>query len=237
MPDSETHGSGINGAATSGRHCVLLFGGSFDPVHNGHVVLARLFMQIFDADLLRLIPAGNPWQKPVLQASAADRSEMLRLAFADQAMPFMIDQQEIERNGPSYSIDTVQAIRSKLGNEVCLIFIIGADQLVQLDSWYQWKELFDYVHLGVAARPGATLDMQHISPAVATEFSQRHGSREQVLASAHGLIYLLSDLAIDISSTAIRIALQTTIRSAPAAVPELPSAVLDYIQYHHLYQN
>lgn len=232
MLDSEIHKSAGKHVAMARRQCVLLFGGSFDPVHNGHVALARLFMQTFNADLLRLIPAGDPWQKPALQADPVQRSEMLRLAFADQAMPFVLDLQEIERRGPSYSIDTVQTIRTELGRDVCLILITGADQLMQLHSWHRWRELFDYVHLGVAARPGTTLNMDQAPVAVAAQVAQRQGSRAQILASAHGLIHLLPDLAINISSTAIR----AVLREGQTAVPELPSAVLDYIQHHHLYQ-
>lgn len=261
VPDTEIDQPAGNRVAIARRQCVLLFGGSFDPVHNGHVELARRFMQTFNADLLRLIPAGNPWQKPALQANPVERSEMLRLAFADQAMPFVLDLQEIERRGPSYSIDTMQAIRTELGREASLILILGADQLVQLDSWQRWRELFDYVHLGVAARPGISLNPDQMSAEVAAQVAQRHASRAQILASAQGLIYLLPDLAIHISSTVIRASIraatretsqaaspaasraanqatnQAVLRVGETAVPELPGAVLDYIQHHHLYQN
>lgn len=215
------------------RPCIALLGGSFDPVHNGHVALAEYFVKLFAPDLLRIIPAGNPWQKHGLQASAAHRVEMVRRAFDRQAVPVTIDTQEIERAGATYTIDTLRAVRAELGPEVCLLFLMGADQLQQLDTWQGWRELFDYAHLCAASRPGFAVDAAQVPAAVAAEFARRHASPEQIHRAAHGLAYLAPNLAVDISSTVIRAALQQGER--PASL--VPDTVLDYIQQHHLYRN
>lgn len=215
------------------RYCLALLGGSFDPVHNGHVALAEYFVELFAPDLLRIIPAGNPWQKHGLQASAPDRVEMVRRAFGRQAVPVAIDYQEIERSGATYTIDTLRAVRAEVGPDVCLLFLMGADQLQQLNTWQGWRELFDYAHLCAASRPGFAVDAAQVPAEVAKEFMRRRGTLEQIHAAPHGCAYLASNLAVDISSTAIRAALHRGER--PASL--VPDGVLDYIQQHHLYQS
>lgn len=213
--------------------CIALLGGSFDPVHNGHVALADYFIDLFRPDLLRIIPAGNPWQKHGLQASPADRLEMVRRAFDRQTVPVMLDTQEIERPGATYTIDTLRAVRAELGPEPSLLFLMGADQLQQLDTWQGWRELFDYANLCAASRPGFAVDAAQVPAAVAAEFARREASPEQIRNTPHGMACLGTNLAVDISSTAIRKALQQG--SRPASL--VPAGVLDYIQQHHLYQS
>jgi nicotinate-nucleotide adenylyltransferase len=220
-------------SARKQRPCLALLGGSFDPVHNGHVALAEYFVELFQPDLLRVIPAGNPWQKHGLQAPAADRVEMVRRAFDQQTVPVAIDYQEIERSGATYTIDTLRAIRAEVGPDACLLFLMGADQLQQLNTWQGWRQLFDYAHLCAASRPGFAVDAAQVPQEVTDEFARRRGTLEQIHAAPHGLAYLASNLAVDISSTAIRAALQHGER--PESL--VPDAVLDYIQHHHLYQN
>lgn len=219
--------------ARASRPCLALLGGSFDPVHNGHVALAEYFVRLFRPDLLRIILAGNPWQKHALQASAADRVEMVRRAFDRQTVPVVIDTQEIERAGATYTIDTLRAVRAEVGPDACLLFLMGADQLQQLDTWQSWQQLFDYAHLCAAARPGFAVNAAQVPAAVADQFARRKGTLEQIHAAPHGLAYLAANLAVDVSSTAIRAALLRGER--PGSL--LPGGVLDYIQQHHLYQN
>ncbi len=211
--------------------CVALLGGSYDPVHCGHVALGTYFVQLLKADQLRVIPAGAPWQKDQLQATGEQRAAMLRLAFAEQDVPFVLDLQEIERAAPTYTIDTLRQLRSQFGAQTSLVFVIGADQLQRLASWHQWQQLFDYAHICVAARPG--FDMTRVAPEVAAEFARRQGTLEQLRNTPHGLIYLAKDFAADISATQIRTALQRG-ETANALIPEV---VLDYIKQHHLYKS
>lgn len=211
-------------------NCIAVLGGSFDPVHNGHLALAKYFTDLFAPTCLRVIPAGNPWQKQGLQAKAEDRVAMLELAFAAQKPAVIIDQQEIQRHTASYSIDTLRALRAELGPDTSILFLIGADQLQRLHTWRDWQQLFDYAHICAATRPGFALAA--MPEAVATEFTRRGATKETIRATPHGHCYIGKDLAIDISATEVRARLREG--AAPEAL--LPTAVLDYIQQHHLYQ-
>jgi nicotinate-nucleotide adenylyltransferase len=220
-------------SVTARPRCIALLGGSFDPIHNGHLALAQYFLERLKPDELRIIPAGNPWQKDNLQASSDDRVAMVQRAFDEQKIPVAIDLQEIRRHTATYSIDTLRAIRAEVGPETSLVFVLGADQLLQLDTWKEWQSLFDYAHICAASRPGFTLDATQIPQAVADEYKRRMGALDQIRSKPQGLTFLASDLDVDVSSTEIRAALQRSER------PEkwVPHAVLDYIEQHHLYKN
>jgi nicotinate-nucleotide adenylyltransferase len=215
------------------RRCVALLGGSFDPVHNGHIALGEYFVKLLLPDELRIIPTGNPWQKHGLQASAQDRVAMVQLAFDRQTVPVTIDRQEIERNTATYTIDTLRSVRTELGPEVSLLFLLGADQLQHLNTWEGWQELFNYAHICAASRPGFEIDASHVPEVVTNEFARRAGTPQQLRATTHGLTYIASDLAVDISATEIRSVLQCGRR--PDSL--IPARVLDYIKLHHLYQS
>lgn len=213
--------------------CVILLGGSFDPVHNGHIALGDYFVKLLNPDELRIIPAGRPWQKTGLQAAADHRIEMIRRAFDTQTIPVTVDEQEIRRDGATYTIETLRAIRSELGNQTSIVFLLGADQLHQLDTWQDWSKLFDLTHICAASRPGFTTDDSRIPPLVAREFARRAASPDRIRGTPHGLTYLASDLAVDISATQIRAAL----RRGELPRSQIPARVLDYIQQQHLYQS
>lgn len=216
------------------RRCIALLGGSFDPVHNGHLALADYLCGLLMPDELRLIPAGNPWQKQGLRASAQCRVEMLRRAFdgCARTLPVTLDLQEIERTTPTYTIDTLRALRAELGPDTSIVFLMGSDQLQQLHTWREWRQLFDYAHICAASRPGFVLDAEHLMDAVAHEFAQRTASIEHIRNTPHGSTHLACGLAVDISATQIRLALQQGGRLDRLVPPK----VLDYIQEHHLYQ-
>lgn len=215
------------------RRCVAILGGSFDPVHNGHVALGAYFYRVLQADELRIIPTGNPWQKACLQASPQDRVAMVIRAFEDQDLRIKIDRQEILRQGPTYTIDTLRALRTEQGSEASIAFLIGADQLGHLESWNSWQDIFQYAHVCAASRPGFATDGDEISASVSNVFTRRAGSPEQIRATPAGYGYLSSALALDISATTIRAAIAHDQR------PEklVPPAVLDYIEQHHLYKS
>ncbi len=215
------------------RPCIAVFGGSFDPVHNGHVALAKYFITLLTPDELRVIPAGNPWQKHGLEANAEQRVKMIQLAFCQQSALLVIDQQEIRRQTTTYTIDTLQALRSEWGPRASIVFLMGADQLQHLNTWQGWDRLFDYAHLGVASRPGFAMDESKLPAEVTRAFTCRAATPEQIRHSAHGLTYLARNLAVDISATEIRTALHNAKRSDTL----VPAAVLDYIAQHHLYKN
>lgn len=212
--------------------CVALLGGSFDPVHHGHVALASLFSTLLQPDQLRIIPAGNPWQKQGLHATGDQRVAMLALAFGAAGMTVTIDRQEIERSTPTFTIDTLRQVRAEVGKDASLVFLMGADQLQHLDTWRDWRHLFDLAHIAVAARPGYAMAQAALPSAVAQTFLLRQGSLDQLRSTPSGHTYLAQTLDVDISATQVRAALQR----GESANSLISPVVLDYIQQHNLYK-
>lgn len=217
----------------SARPCVALLGGSFDPPHAGHIALARYFATLLAPDALRIVPAGHPWQKQDLQTPAAHRVAMARLAFKGLPVPVVVDEQEVLRTGPTYTIDTLRAVRGELGAQASIAFLIGADQLEKLHTWKNWRQLFDYAHVCAASRPRFAFDAAHLPPEVARECARRAASAEQIRNSPHGLMFLAGGLQVDLSATGIR----TLLKNGEPAAGMLPAAVLDYAKRHHLYED
>ncbi len=212
--------------------CVALLGGSFDPVHRGHVALAELFAQLLHPDQLRIVPA-RPWQKGALGASDVDRVAMLELAFRDAAFPAVIDLREIERERPTYTVETLRALRAELGPDASIVFVMGADQLHKLDTWHEWRALFDLAHFAVAARPGFDLAQEALPPAVAAQLERRLAAPDQLRAAPAGLVCIGHTLAVDISATRVRNAIREGTDANALVAPQ----VLDYIQQHNLYKS
>lgn len=190
-----------------------LFGGSFDPPHLGHRALAETALQALQLDEVRWIPAGAPWQKTERAlAAAGHRAAMVRLAIAG-ALRFTLDERELHRAGPSYTIDTVREIRSEQP-DAALFLIVGQDQYARLHTWHEWSELLRRVTLAVAARDG-----QPPIPGAAV-MKQRHR------------IEVLSMPRIDVSATLVR---QRAAAGADLSALVGP-AVAGYIERHQLYR-
>jgi nicotinate-nucleotide adenylyltransferase len=145
----------------------------------------------------------------------------------------VLDMQEIERETPTYTVDTLRQLRDELGPQASLVFLMGADQLHKLDTWREWRTLFELANIGVAARPGFELAREALPEAVAQELNRRLATPEQVRESKAGLVCLAHTLALDISATQVRNAL----RAASDAGALLAPQVLDYIQQHNLYKS
>ena len=216
-----------------------LLGGSFDPPHNAHLAMADAFAVALCLDEIRFVPASQPWQKRGLFASCEEREAMLAAALAHHRAPhgrYLIDARELRRAGKTYTIATLEELRREVGADVSLVFLFGADQLVHLDTWKDWRRLWDYAHLAAATRPA--FDIRTMPPEVAYEWSSRLGDAEALRAQPSGRSYLLDDFAHDVSATDIRAAL---VAGDAAAISEtsrlVPSAVLDYIRANHLYRS
>jgi nicotinate-nucleotide adenylyltransferase len=218
---------------------VVVFGGSFDPVHQGHVDIARYFVERFVAQELRIIPAGQPWQKNGLIASAEQRCTMLALAFENlRSARLVIDQQEIRRatqHIASYSVDSLSALREEFGPETPIILVIGADQFHNLPSWKNWQTLFQLAHIVVAARPGYSVQIDQLDPALASIWLQASSTPEEMKKYSFGKTWIANDLAWDISATRIRDELQQQGQTRQTT-SLIPRKVLDYIQAHDLYK-
>lgn len=130
---------------------LAIFGGTFDPVHLGHLSVAWEASELLDADV-HLMPASVPPHRPPPIASALQRVAMLRAALHGQSR-LALDTRELEREGPSYTIDTLFELRAEQGARP-LVLLIGADAFAGLPSWHRWGELFDLAHIGVLSRPG-----------------------------------------------------------------------------------
>lgn len=131
----------------------VVFGGTFDPVHNGHLAVARAAADHFDAQV-HLLPAADPPHRPAPAVSAAQRVAMLELALRDQPR-LQLDTRELQRPGPSYSVDTLAQLRAELGPEAPLAWLVGEDAFAGLSQWHRWQELPGLAHWIIAQRPDA----------------------------------------------------------------------------------
>ncbi|HJP99721.1 MAG TPA: nicotinate-nucleotide adenylyltransferase [Rhodanobacteraceae bacterium] len=130
---------------------MAIFGGTFDPIHIGHLRAAWEASEALDAEV-RMVPAKTPPHRPQPVASAAERAAMLRAALAGQDR-LGLDLRELEREGPSYTFDTLTSLRGEFGRRRPLVVLIGADAFAGLSEWYRWLELFDLAHMCVLTRP------------------------------------------------------------------------------------
>ena len=135
---------------------LAILGGTFDPVHIGHLRVAWEAAEALDAEV-RLMPAHVPPHRPQPQASAAHRVAMLRLALAGQSR-LALDERELSRPGPSYTVDTLRELRREIGSQRPLLLLVGADAYAGLPSWHDWLELYALAHLVVLTRPGHAVE-------------------------------------------------------------------------------
>ena len=215
-----------------------ILGGTFDPVHLGHLRLAEEMREHFALTEVRFIPAGDPYQKTRADGSArrsitpaAQRMTMLRDALRPNPH-FTADEREMHRSGPSYSIETAVELRREFGASAALIWLVGSDTFLGMPTWQRWNELFDHVHVAIAERAGNTGWRNAMADALLEQFERRVTETAQdLIAAPAGRVAVVSMTALDISSTAVRAQLKAG-QSARYLVPE---SALDYIQQHQLY--
>jgi nicotinate-nucleotide adenylyltransferase len=208
-----------------------LLGGTFDPLHNAHLRLGVEALEALELDSVRWLPIGRPGHRDVPHASAEDRLAMLRLALAHDKR-FTIDEADLHSPQPSYTVNTLARLRRELGGTVPLALIIGADHLLALERWREWRRLFELAHLAVAQRPGHPITAQAMAPEVATEYMSRTAAACELAARPAGLVTVFQMTPLDISATAIRNAVAEGRRTRHL----LPDAVLDYITARGLYR-
>jgi nicotinate-nucleotide adenylyltransferase len=184
---------------------VGILGGSFDPVHNAHLAMARAALDALALAKVLWIPGGTPPHREAPRASGADRAAMVRLAIAGEPR-FELDERELRKSSPGYTVETLEDLHAGLGKHADLVLLIGADQYARLETWHRWRDLFALARIAVFARPGQDLD-----------------------PAKHVTVVPMAPL--DVSSTALR----ARIAAGDPPRGLLPDAVLDYIQIHRLY--
>lgn len=207
-----------------------LLGGTFDPVHFAHLRLAKVALECLALESVRWIPSGQPGHRGPPAAAVEHRLAMLRLAIADEPR-FALDAADALCDSPTYTVNTLVRLRTELGIEMPLVLIIGADQLLALNTWWEWKRLFNLAHIAVAQRPRFELQSDGLQGDVAIEFARRAGSPADLTASPAGCITLFEMTSLDISSSAIR----EDVAAGRSPRYLLPNAVLDYIAAQQLY--
>lgn len=206
---------------------IALFGGTFDPIHYGHLRCADEARQKLGLKYIYLLPAGNPPHREPPQATVEQRLKMLQLAV--QEFPrLLIDDRETRRNGPSYMVDTVQELRTGVKDRP-LLLLIGQDAANQFHSWYHWQQIFELSHIVVLTRPGS---LAQYAPELAKQMQARSTfDVNDLLTSCAGSVLQLEVESIDISSTDIK----NSITSGAAVNSMLPAAISEYIEQNRLY--
>ncbi len=207
-----------------------IFGGTFDPIHLGHLRTALEVKQALQLEHVRFIPCFSPPHRAAPQADAQQRLALLRAAL-EQQDDFVIDTREIQRGGPSYMIDTLQSLHAEYPQQT-LCLIIGMDAFYYFDTWQAYMQILDVAHVVVMQRPGGDLAQLQTRPAVAALLDTRGIKDQQLLRQqAAGLIWMQPVTQLAISSTAIRALL-----ARGGAVRYLvPDKVITLIQQQGLY--
>ena len=205
-----------------------LFGGTFDPVHIGHLRTALELKTALGLSEMRLLPSAHPPHRAEPQTSAEHRLAMLTLGVGSEP-GLAVDDRELRRPGPSYSVDTLREIRTDAGPDTPLCFCIGMDALGGLDQWHRWREIAELAHIVVAARPGWHLPQG----GEVLDFVREHRASDisALSSTAAGKLLILDMTLLPISATGIRQAL-TRDESIRYLVPD---AVIEYIRQHKLY--
>ena len=200
----------------------LIYGGTFDPVHNGHLAVARAAREALEADCVHFLPCGDPPHRSKPGASAAHRVAMLQIALAADSS-CRIDTRELIRVGPSYTADTLRELRAELGASACVVLLLGRDAADGLASWHSAADMPALTNLLIMARPGhpgeqpeQSLGWREIAPPSA------------LTGFAAGRVAQMPHPVSHASSTAVR-------GRSDAAWQDLPPGVADYMRRHALY--
>ena len=210
-----------------------LFGGTFDPVHFGHLRLATELAEAFHLEQVIFIPAGLPYHRGrAAHATNDQRLTMLKLATARDSR-FDVDERELKREGPSYTYDTLAEIRKERGPDVPNVFLSGSDAFARIDTWHRWTELFDLAHFAVAVRADDAA-WQSKGPGVFPRdaWPRMTLNPRDLMSAPSGKIVTFSMTPIAISSSAIR-----TLAAEGASIRYLsPDPVVEFVRSHELYK-
>ncbi|REL30138.1 nicotinate-nucleotide adenylyltransferase [Thalassotalea euphylliae] len=218
----------------------LIFGGTFDPFHLGHLNLCKHIAGDLNVNKITLLPANIPPHKAAAKVCSQHRLAMLQ-ALAQQVPLFRVDGRELNRDKPSYTVDTLEEIKLEKPS-LSLSLLIGMDSLLSFTQWHQWQEILARVNLIVCTRPNYTLNIKQLH----AELQQRLTDKASLNLADVGQIYLAPSANVDLSSTDIRYQLSqvntydsssvTTSSQVPSqAFNQLPKVIAEYIKQHQLY--
>ena len=212
---------------------VGILGGTFDPIHFGHLRLAEEVAHTLRLSGVRFVPSGTPPHRAAPRTPTAHRLAMVRLAVSGNPL-FEVDDREVRRSGPAYTFDTLTEIRAATGPDSPLVLLVGADAFLDFAAWHRWHELFGLAHVAVAHRPGFPVERWRdaMPQPLAREYAARLMQQPLAvhLAPAGGIV-VIPFTALDISATAIR----GLVGSGGSPRYLLPDPVLDYIRSEALY--
>jgi len=207
-----------------------VYGGTFDPVHTGHLRTALEVKEALGMQQLRFVPCQIPAHRGKPGASPAQRLAMLQAALTDAPAGMQIDSRELERSGPSFMVDTLSSLREEIGSAVPLSLIVGLDAFRGLHLWHRWESLFELAHVVVMQRPGVDAVWPYELEEVIRR-GRRQDSKELHRLPA-GLIYFITVTQLDISASQIR----QLISERKCARYLTPDSVLDLIEQDRLYR-
>lgn len=207
-----------------------LFGGTFDPVHYGHLKPVEALANLIGLSQVIIMPNNVPPHRPQPEASSLQRKTMIQRAIADKPL-FRLDERELQRDTPSWSSQTIQAWREEQGPARPLAFIIGQDSLLSFPTWHRYETILDHCHLLVCRRPGYP---QQMSDEASQQWLEQHLTHriDDLHALPAGKIFLAETPWLNISATLIR----ERLSRGEACDDLLPESVLDYIKQQGLYR-
>jgi nicotinate-nucleotide adenylyltransferase len=234
-PWVEKQASFVNSQLTTldPKNAVGVLGGTFDPVHFGHLRLAEEMGELIGLQEVRLFPAGQPPHRGQPRAAAQHRVEMVRRAVAGNPR-FVLDEREIHKDSPSFSVETLMALRREVPPQTPLILFMGGDAFLGLTTWHRWRELLKLAHLAVAHRPGfssAAWEDALAEPLRKLLATRRCEHAAELCTRPAGRIFLHAITQLDISASQIR---ERALRGMSLRYL-LPDSVIDYINENHLY--
>lgn len=207
----------------------VYYGGTFDPVHDGHLAIARAARDALDATI-RLMPAADPPHRAPPGANAAQRARMLDLAVAGEPR-LLVDTRELARAGRSYTVETLRELRREIGDAAPVALLVGADSFLDLPQWREWQALFDLAHFVVAQRPGSPLE-QGLAPELAALVAGRGAADAAALRAAPaGRVLRLNQPLHAESASEVR----QRIAAGQPWRDLVPAPVAVYIERHGLY--
>jgi nicotinate-nucleotide adenylyltransferase len=211
---------------------VGILGGTFNPIHYGHLRMAQELADGLGMDEVKFIPSANPPHKDSVTVSAEHRAAMVKLAIADNPK-FSIDELELSRDGASYTIDTLISLRETLGKDTSLCLMMGSDAFVKLNTWHRWRELLNYTHIILVQRPDQGKPQEALPEVLQTLLRDHYAEDVSELSKTNaGLINMQAISAQDISASQIR----ENLKHGVSVRYLLPNDVINYIQRQQLYK-